>query len=198
MPLPLLAIGAGLQAGSSILGGFYGSRQKKNEAAIAKYNAAIMRKEASARDKLTKFKLKRQAEEAARIQGDLEAAIGGSGMVSTEGAPMLSLALQKSESDIENWIIGFMGRKEVGQFLSKAAEYTMIASMAKTGARQALIGGFLGAGASAIMSYAAWPKKQSTLTSTTSTGLIEGYGVPSGGAYSYGYGQSWRAGMLGK
>ena len=149
----------GMMAGSSLLSGFMGQNQKKNEAAVAKYNAAVKREDAKAIKYQTEFMQKRQAEAGARVQGNLEASIGGSGTVSTEGAPMLALALQKSELEIENYMIGFQGRIEAGKAESMAEQYDMQRQFAKIGARQALIGGFLGAGASAISAFGAWPKK---------------------------------------
>jgi len=159
MALPLLAIGMGLQAGSSLLSGFFGSNQKKNEAAVYKYNAAVKREEAEAIKKRTKFQLGRWAEKAARIQGYLEASVSGSGTVTTQGALMLALALQKTENDLQNYLIGLQGRAEANQALSVAGEYDMMKQMARIGAKQAMIGGILGAGASAMSSWGNMPKK---------------------------------------
>lgn len=158
MALPLLLAG-GLMAGSSIMSGFFGSNQKKNEAAVAKYNAALMRQQAEAIKQKTKFQMARQAEEAARVQGDLRASIGGSGTVATQGAPLLALALQKSESGLQNYLIGYEGRIEANEALSGAQNYLMQAKEAKIGARQSMIGGFLGAGAAAASTWASMPAK---------------------------------------
>jgi len=159
--LPALAIaGIGMQAGSSLLEGYFGKQQKENEAAIYKYNAEVARQQAKWIMKRTKFMQGRQAEQAARIQGELEASIGGSGTVSTQGAPMLALALQKSESDIESFLIGLEGRKEAEQALSQAEQYDMARQMAKIGAKQSMLGGFLGAGAAAFTGLSMLPKTQ--------------------------------------
>lgn len=156
----LAALGVGAMAGGSLLSGFFGSNQKKNEAAVAKYNAALMFQRAEAIKKKTKFQQVRQAEEGARIQGELEAGIGGSGTVSTQGAPLLSLALQKTESSLQNYLIGYEGRMAAGEAESQGLDFLMQAKQAKIGARQALISGFLGAGASAIQGWANMPKKE--------------------------------------
>ena len=162
------AIGAGMMAGSSLLQGFMGSSQKKNEAAVAKYNAAVKREEAKAIKYRTEFMLKRHAEMGARVKGDLEAAIGGSGTVSTEGAPMLAMALQESELNLENFMIGWEGMADADRAESQAQGYDIQRDMAKLGARQSLIGGFLGAGASAFMMASQWPQKtDQTLGGTT-------------------------------
>ena len=164
MALPLLAIAAGMQAGSSILGGFFGARQKKNEAAIAKYNAAVMHKQAEAIRMKTKFLQLRQAKEGARVQGELRAAIGGSGTVATEGAPLLALELQKSETALENYMIGYEGRQAAEQAENQSLEYSMQKQFARIGARQSLIGGFLGAGAAGMSAWSMTPKKQTPFT----------------------------------
>ena len=159
-------------AGGGILQGFMGSRNKKNEAAVAKYNAAVAREDKKAIEYQTKFLQERQAEAGARVKGDLEAGIGGSGIVSTQGAPMLALALQDSELQLENYLIGFQGRIEADMAESMAKQYDMQKKMARIGARQALIGGFLGAGAAAGSALAALPKKKPT---GTNTGFATGY-----------------------
>ncbi len=152
--------GVGLETGGSVLSGFFGASHKKNEAAVAKYDAAVMFQRAKAIRQKIKFQQVRQAEEGARIQGEIEAGIGGSGVVSTEGAPLLSLALQKTESDLQNYLIGYEGRQEAKEAESQAMNFLLKAKQAKIGARQSLIGGFLGAGASALQGWANMPKKE--------------------------------------
>jgi hypothetical protein len=175
MAIQALAVAAVAgQAGSSILGGFFGSNQKKNEAAVAKYNAAVMRNQAESIRMRTKFQQERTAEESARIEGELRASIGGAGIVSTQGAPLLALALQKSEADLQNYLIGYEGRLEAEQAENKALEFDMQKQFARIGARQAMIGGFLGAGASAMQGFAALPKTQTPPPGST-TGYATGY-----------------------
>jgi len=158
------------------------SRQKKNEAAIYKYNAAVKRQEAEAIRRRTLFQQKRQAEYGARIMGFLEASIGGSGTVSTQGAPLLAMALQQDELEMENYLIGYQGRLEAEQVESAAGEFDMMKKITKSGASQAMTGGFLSAGSAAINTYSSWPKKTtpSTSFSLASTGS-GGYGGTMGG-----------------
>jgi hypothetical protein len=157
--LPLILAG-GMQAASSILSGFFGSNQAKNEKAVAKYNAALMKQKAEAIKMKTEFTMKRQAEEGARVQGELRAAIGGSGIVATQGAPLLALALQKSESALQNYLIGYEGRVEANEALSQAEDYQMQAKWAGIRVRQSLIGGFIGAGTAAFDTWAKIAKKE--------------------------------------
>ena len=159
-PMTMMAIGAGMQAGASILQGFMGSSQKKNEAAVAKYNAAVAREDKKAIEYQTKFMSERQAEEGERTQADLEAGIGGSGTVSTQGANYLALALQASETDLRKFLLNFQGRIEAGKAESEAIGYDIQKKMARIGSRQALISGFLGAGASAMQAWAMMPGKK--------------------------------------
>ena len=181
MALPLLAIGMGMQAGASILQGFMASKQKKNEAAVAKYNAAVKRQEVKSIEYQTKFLQERHAEAGARVKGDLEASIGGSGTVSTQGAPMLALALQDSELQLENYLIGFEGRIEAGKAESEAIGYDIQKKMARIGSRQALIGGFLGAAGSAMMAWGSMPQK----APSTGGGMIKAGGTAAGGGNPY-------------
>lgn len=187
MAFPLIAAG-GMMAGSSILSGFFGSTQKKNEAAVAKYNAALMQQQAEAIKQKTKFQMIRQAEEGQRVQGELRAAIGGSGLVATQGAPLLALALQKSESGLQNYLIGYEGRIAANEALSGAQNYLMQAKAAKIGAKQSMISGFLGAGAALVGTWASMPGKTPTLssggfsyssTANTASGRIAGLGYSS-------------------
>ncbi len=154
MALPLAAMAIGAQAGGSILKGFFEANQKKNEAAVAKYNAAVMRNQADSIRMRTKFQQERTAEESARIEGELRVSIGGAGIVSTQGAPLLALALQKTESDLQNYLIGYEGRLETAQAENRALEFDMQRKFARIGARQAMIGSFLGAGVSAMQGWA--------------------------------------------
>jgi len=178
----LAEIGIGMQVGSSLLKGFFGSRQKKDEAAVYKYNAAVKRQEAEAIKKRTEFQQVRWAEAAARTQGYLEASVGGSGTVSTQGAPMLALALQKQESELQGYLIGLQGRMEANLALSTADEYDMMKRMARKQARQSMIGGILGAGASVMSGWAAMPK---TASASGGSGMITAGGTAAGGGNPY-------------
>ena len=159
-PAALAMIGIGAQAGGNILSGFYKRQQLKNEAAIAQYNSFIMRNQAESIRMRTKFQQERTAEESARIEGELRSSIGGAGIVSTQGAPLLALALQKSEADLQNYLIGYEGRIEEQQALNKALEFGMQRKMLKIGARQAAVGGFLGAGATTMQGLSMLPEKK--------------------------------------
>ncbi|MBU2060054.1 MAG: hypothetical protein KKB38_20280, partial [Gammaproteobacteria bacterium] len=111
-PVTMAIIGGGMAAGGGILKGFFEANQKKNEAAIAKYNAAVTRMQAEAVRMRTKFMQVRQAEAGARVEGELRASIGGAGIVATQGAPLLAMALQRSEDLLQNYMIGYEGRLE--------------------------------------------------------------------------------------
>ena len=194
-PMTMMAIGAGMQAGASILQGFMASKQKKNEAAVAKYNAAVKRQEVKSIEYQTKFLQQRHAEAGARVKGDLEASIGGSGTVSTQGAPMLALALQDSELQLENYLIGFQGRIEAGQAESEAIGYDIQKKMARIGSRQALISGFLGAGASIGSSMMMMPGKTGGTSLTGGTGKLGSVSDPTSAVSRYslnGYGGAYK------
>ena len=187
-------IGMGLMAGSSVMKGFQVSRQKKNEAAVYKYNAAVKRQEAEVIKRRTRFTQSRQAERGARIMGNLKASIGGSGTVSTQGAPMLALAEQQDELELESELIGFQGRIEAGQAESAAGEFDMRRRMAKSQAKQAVLSGFLGAGAAVGQGMMMMPGKQIPGTPPGGGGGTTNYSpysTASGGSY-FESGQRWR------
>lgn len=194
-PAALAAIGIGAQAGGNVLSGFYKRKQLKNEAAIAQYNSFIMRNQAEAIRMRTKFQQERTAEESSRIEGELRASIGGAGIVSTQGAPLLALALQKSESDLQNYLIGYEGRLEEQQALNKALEFGMQRTMLKIGARQAAVGGFLGAGGTAMTGWSQIPRttdqiQYSSLTAKAASMGGGAYGGTGGGGPTGGYSRS--------
>jgi hypothetical protein len=164
------ALAAGAQGAGSGMGGYYG---KKNEESIAKYNAALMRQEKAAIKIRTKFQQERTAEESARIEGEIRSALGGSGTVTTQGAPLLALALQKSESDLQNYLIGYEGRIEAGQAESKALEFDMLKRMARSGSRLA----WIGAGTSAVQGYSQWTRSSTQPSSTGSASYGGGTGT---------------------
>ena len=187
-----LIAGAGMMAGASILQGFMASRNKKNEAAVAKYNAAVAREDKKAIEYQTKFMSERQAEEGERTQADLESGIGGSGTVSTQGANYLALALQASETDLRNFLLNFQGRIEAGKAESEAIGYDTQKKMARIGSRQALIGGFLGAGASAMSALGSIPQKTAPASYTPASTGSGAYGGTGGGWSTGGASRSMR------
>ena len=191
MALPLLAIGTGLQAGSSILSGFLGSREKKAEKALAKYNAALMDKQAKEIEERTRFQLVRQAEAGEREIGFLRTTLGASGMVAGAGGVGDELlAEQRSELELESLLIGYEGRLEASQARSGAGAYRMQAKMLGQQARNTLLGGFLGAGSAigqGLMMYEPknpdWFKKVSKKAATGAGSYGgTGGGGPTGGA----------------
>jgi hypothetical protein len=190
----------GMEAGSSILSGFFGSNQAKNEQAVAKYNAALMKKQAEAIKMKTEFSMKQQAKEAERTQGELRASIGGSGTVATQGAPLLALALQKSESALQNYLIGYEGRVEANAALSQAQNYLMQAKAAGLRASQSLIGGFIGAGMAAFSALSKLPGKApvaagAASSGAASSGALAAGSLSSGAGFNFGAGTSFGWGV---
>ena len=135
-------VGSGISGWGQIVSGFYGAQQADDEKAVAKYNAALMFARAKAIRMKTKFDQERQAEEGTRTQGDLRASIGGSGIVATQGAPLQALALQKTESALENYLIGYQGRVEANEAESQGQIYLAQAKAAGKRSKQSLVSGF--------------------------------------------------------
>jgi hypothetical protein len=143
-PITLGISAAGVVAGGQVYGGYAAKAEEKSQAAIDKYNAAVMEQEAKAIEAKTGFEQTRQAEAGARKMGTMRTEIGASGAVATIGTPLLAQAKQASELELGNLMIGYEGMTEAAQARSKATEYRMQAKLAKQRGRAAVIGGFVG------------------------------------------------------
>ena len=141
-----MALGLGMQATSLLTEGFLGSKQKKAEKALAKYNQQLALQRAKAVEERTKFRQMRQAEYGQRLLGQQKASLGGSGMASgAGGVGDMILAEQASELELENLLIGQEGLLEASQARSQANQYGFQASQLGQQARNSILGGFLGA-----------------------------------------------------
>jgi hypothetical protein len=133
----------GMQAGSSLLDAFAANAEGKLEEKLAKRNAAIAERNAKAVLLKGKFDQLRAAEQAERIMGELEVAIGASGIRGDVGAPMRLLAEQAEELQLDNLLIGEAAQTEAAGLRDQARMLRLGGKMARRRGRAAMTGSLL-------------------------------------------------------
>lgn len=139
LAVPLMLAGTAVSA--------YGQYQQGQAAsAEAKYQAQVQERQAQAAEQRTQLEQRRQAEQASRQKGALAAQLGASGAVTTAGAPLMIMAEQARQEDIEQGMIGWQGREEAGS-LRRGAQ------MSRMKAKQARTAGSIGAGTTLLHGF---------------------------------------------
>lgn len=111
----LINIGAGVSAGSSILGAIAGARRASFQADVARSNAKLGRGQARAEeDAVRRSRSRRMA--------DLRAALGASG-VQASGSPLELLADQAMEAELDAQRVRFSGRAAARQEIATARNF---------------------------------------------------------------------------
>jgi hypothetical protein len=149
--IPLLFIGAAVTGG--IMASQAQAQEARNQAAMAKYNQDVMNQQAKTKEQQTAFEQNRQAEESHRQMSSLQANLGMSGAVSTEGSPLMIQAKQASESELENLMIGYEGQNQAQYMRSQAGGYGMQSSIYKSKARNIANAGYMNAGSTLLTGF---------------------------------------------
>lgn len=149
----LTAGGIALAAVGQIGAGNAAAAQAEGQAAVANYNAKVQEQEARSQEAQATFRQRRQAEEAARIASSLQAGLGASGAVSSEGTPLLIQAKQAAESELDNLLIGYEGQLGASRSRSQAALDRMQAGIYGQQAGYARMGGMIGAGSTLLTGF---------------------------------------------
>ena len=152
--LALLAAGVGLQAFGQIRAGQAASAEGKSEQNIANYNAQVQEREAKAIEQRTAVEQRKQAEAAERRQSTLEAGLGASGTVTTAGSPLLLQAKQASEDELENLLIGDIGREKATAARTQAKLDVIGGKLARQRGKAKATGRFIGAGSTLLTGFA--------------------------------------------
>jgi hypothetical protein len=117
-------IGTGVSAYGQIQQGKAMSEQTEYEslsqAAMSRYNAKVQEQEAAAIARETEYEQVLSAKDAGRRKSSLRAAMGASGVVSTEGTPLQILATQASEDELEMKMIGYTGQRNISRAMSQS------------------------------------------------------------------------------
>ncbi len=170
-PLEIAAIS--LIAGGQILQGQAAKRDAENQAAIQEYNAQVQENDAKQAEVRGAFESRRQAEAAERTQGLLVANLGTSGLVATEGAPLLLKATQQTESELDNLLIGFDTQIEASRLRSGATLSRLGAKASKSRGKAAQTVSFIQAGGTILggFAFAKGPKAPGVKPSFPTTGI---------------------------
>lgn len=146
--------GFGMSAMGALGQGQAAAADARAQAAVAEYNARVQEQEARAIRAQAEYKAKRQAEEAERYASSLRAGMGASGVVTSEGTPLMIEAKQAAESELENLIIGYQGQVGANRALSQASFDRMQADIYKRKASSASRAGWMGAGTTLLTGFA--------------------------------------------
>ncbi len=92
----------------------------RSQQAIARYNAQVAENEARSIEIATLYRQRRQAREAQRRGSSLLAALGASGVVPSEGAPLELQATQAVEDELDIMLLGHEGQIRAGRARSQA------------------------------------------------------------------------------
>ena len=144
-------------AAGAVYQGMAESANAKSQANLAEYNAKVQENNARAIEQRTIVASRQQAEAGARAMGTMRAGIAKSGVVMTEGSPLLALAEQEVQNVNENQMIGYQGvvsaqgaRSQATMDRTQAKIYTQQSKNVKTasyiGAGSSLLSGFSGGG----------------------------------------------------
>lgn len=154
------AIGYGIQAGASILGGIFGSKAAKEKAraakAMAKYNASIIRMNAKAEAGAIEAASKRLTKQQRELMGQQRMSVYSRGG-RMAGGDLLSLLNEAKEMQLET--LELQRQRDIalisGENAANQAIYSgqMQARMARAEGQGAMLGGIIGAASSITEGY---------------------------------------------
>lgn len=148
-----VAAGTTVQAFGQYKEGEAASAEAKGQQAMSEYNAKLAEREAQAAEARTGVASQRQAEEAERIRGSLEAGLGASGTVSSVGTPLMIQARQAAESELDNLMIGHQGLTDAARLRSQGALDLMQSKIYGQKAKSAKAAGMIGAGGTLLTGF---------------------------------------------
>jgi hypothetical protein len=153
-PVSALLIGGAVAgAGGQVYSGMAANAEGKSAQNMANYNSQLAEREANMTEQRTALQQKQQAEEASRRQSTMRAGLGASGVVSTEGSPLLIQAEQASQDEFQNLLVGYQGQQEATALRSEATLQRQQGKMARKSGKNAMIGSFIGAGSSLMSGF---------------------------------------------
>ena len=159
-----------MAAVGDIYGGMVGASEAKSQANIANYNAQVQENEAKAVEQKTIMESQDQAAESARKLSTMKANIGASGVVSTEGSPLLAMATQAVEFAKQNQRIGHEGVVQMQRHQTQANLDRTQAKIYKQKAKNIKTASYIKAGTSLLTGF-------STPSGPTDAALAKKYGI---------------------
>ena len=142
-----------VMAAAAAYKGMQQNAQAKSAANMAEYNADVAKSEAKAIEQKSLKQSQIQAANSARKMATLEAGLGASGAVTTEGAPLAILGTQASEFEKDNLMIGFEGQVAASQKRAQAVGDEMQADIYREKGSQAQTAGFINAGTTVMAGW---------------------------------------------
>jgi hypothetical protein len=149
----LVAGGVGLGALGIYQQGQAAAAAAKGQQAVAEYNAKVAQQQATSIDRQTEYRTRMRAEQAAQQQSGLLAAAGASGVVPSEGSPLMVQAAQAAESELDTLMIGYQGQVAAAQQRSQAGLDTLQAGIYGQQAGYASTAGLIGAGTTLLQGF---------------------------------------------
>lgn len=148
----LSTTGLGLGAAGLLQAGQATAAQAESAQNIAKFNAQVQKREATARRQRATFEQRRQVKRGARIKSAQIVDIATAGGL---GAPVAAdlAAEQAAEQELENLLIGFEGEVGAGRALSQAELDRLSGRVAKRRGRAAVTASRIGAGTSLLTGF---------------------------------------------
>lgn len=129
------------------------AQQAEGQAAIADYNAKVQEQEARAAEAATVYEQNRQAEEARRLSSGLLANAGASGLVPSQGAPLMVEAEQAAQSELDNLMIGYKGQLAASRARSQGTVDSLQEGIYRRSSRNASLAGGIGSGTTLLSGF---------------------------------------------
>lgn len=144
-----LAVGTVGTVGSAIAS----KKQAEAQAKMAEFNQKVANQEAAARRAAGQFAQQREVKAGKRRSSALQAALGASGAVVSEGTPLDLQAEQAAENELEMLMIGHEAEIGARRAESQAVGFGMESGISRARGRNALTAGFVGAGSSLLSGF---------------------------------------------
>lgn len=159
LPGAMFAVAAGLQVGGQILGAFGASQDAKNEAKLAKFNALQALYESEQIKQISRVERTRARETGRRAMGTLIARMGMSGGRIDVGTSLAVAAEAAREIDLNDVMMAWQASMAVHARQQQYAIGMWQSKIIKQRGRMGLLGGLLGAGATAFGSASTYKRE---------------------------------------
>jgi hypothetical protein len=152
-PVAIMAVSAAMSAYGQYQQGQAAAAEGEAAQGMAEYNAKLQEREAQQIEAKTAYDQRREAAAADRRMSSLRAGFGASGIVSTEGTPLLIQATQAAESEMDNLMIGYEGQQQAQASRSGASLSRLEGDIARQKGRNQRTGSFIGAGSTLLSGF---------------------------------------------
>ena len=147
--------GGALGAAGALHSGQVGKVRAENQRSMARFNAAIARREARSQSQRGELLQRRQFERSQRALGELRAQLGGAGVATSAGAPVGIVGAQAEESELESLLLSAETQATVSGLETQARLQERQARLSGQRAWEALFGSRIAAGSSLLRGFTA-------------------------------------------